>query len=164
MAFPTSSSVFREWSKSVNGSLPTTYGGLSADTVKAALYNNTASPTKDDAGNITGYNSSTSPWVVANELTSSSQWPAGGVALTSKTFTTPSTGVFMFDAADTPGSGNVTLSGVVGVLVYDDTITGTNPIADQGVCFIYLGGAQGVTGGTFTVVWNANGIARWTSS
>jgi hypothetical protein len=164
MAFPTTSSVFREWNKSILGARPTSYVDLGADTVKAALYNNTGSPTKDDAGNITGYNAAASPWVVANEQTSSSQWPAGGVALASKTFTTPSTGVAMFDAADTAGSGNVTLSGVMGCLVYDDTISGTNPVAKQGVCFNYFGGAQSVTGGTFTIVWNANGLARWTSS
>jgi hypothetical protein len=88
---------------------------------------------------------------------------AGGVALGTKTLTTPSTGVFMFDAADVAPGGTVTLSGVMGCLVYDDTITaGTGGIADQGVCYNFFGGAQSVTAGTFTIIWHANGIFRIT--
>ncbi len=36
------------------------------------------------------------------------------------------------------------------------------PVGDQGVCYNYFGGAQSVTAGTFTIVWNANGIFRIT--
>ncbi|MGW6257631.1 hypothetical protein [Streptomyces sp. NPDC055085] len=47
--------------------------------------------------------------------------------------------------------------------MYDDTITaGTGGIADQGICFNYFGGVQGVTGGTFTIIWSANGVFRIT--
>ena len=42
----------------------------------------------------------------------------------------------------------------------DDTLT--TPVADQGVCYNYLGGANSVVNGTFTVVWHANGIFRIT--
>jgi hypothetical protein len=69
----------------------------------------------------------------------------------------------MFDAADLSGGGAVTLSNAFGCLVYDDTITaGTGGIADQGISFNYFGGAQSVTAGTFTIVWNASGIAQIT--
>jgi hypothetical protein len=69
----------------------------------------------------------------------------------------------MFDAADLAGGGNVTLSGVMGCLVYDDTITaGTGGIADEGACYNYFGGSQSVTAGTFTILWNASGIFRFT--
>jgi hypothetical protein len=165
MAF-TASAMFREWPKSVMGHgqtsavLPAAYAGLAADSVKAALYNNTGTPDKDAALTSTGYN--TGAWATANELTSS-PWVAGGVALGTKTLTTPSTGVFMFDAADVAPGGTVTLSGVMGCLVYDDTITaGTGGIADQGVCYNFFGGAQSVTAGTFTIIWHANGIFRIT--
>jgi hypothetical protein len=159
-----SSSVFREWNKAVNGGngLPTTYAGLSADTVNVSLFNNTTAPDKDAAGSSTGYNTGT--WVTGNEVTDATNWVAGGRPLASKTFTTPTTGIFMFDAADTAGGGNVTIANAYGAFVYDNTITGTNPVAKQGICFNYFGGAQSVTGGTFTIVWNANGLARWTSS
>lgn len=158
------SSVFREWNKAVNGGagLPTTYAGLSVDTVNVALFNNTTSPDKDATGANTGFN--TGVWLTTNEVTDATNWASGGRPLASKTFTTPTTGVFMFDAADTAGGGTVTLANAYGAFVYDNTITGTNPVAKQGICFNYFGGAQSVTGGSFTIVWNASGLARWTSS
>lgn len=169
MAF-TASAVFREWPKSIMGQgqtaavLPAAYAGLGADTVNVALYNNTGTPDKDASLVTTGYNSAASQWVVANEVTDVTNWVAGGRTLASKTFTVPSTGVFMFDAADLAGGGNVTLSGVMGCLVYDFTITaGTGGIAKQGVCYNFFGGSQSVTAGTFTIIWNANGILRGTT-
>lgn len=165
----TDSRVFREWPKSIMGQgqtaavLPAGYAGLGADSVKVALFNNSVTPDKDASLVTTGYNSASSQWLTANEVTDATNWVAGGRVLASKTFTTPSTGVFMFDAADLAGGGTVTLTNAFGCLVYDDTVTaGTGGIADQGVSFNYFGGAQSVTAGSFTVVWNANGIVRFT--
>lgn len=160
MAF-TASAIFREWPIQMFQVSGTSYTGLDSDTVKAALYNNTGTPDKDGVLSLTGYAALTSPWIVANEVTDATNWVAGGRALASKTFTTPATGVAMFDAADLAGGGNVTLSGVLGCLVYDDSITGGS-VADQGVCFNFFGGSQSVTAGTFTIVWNANGVCRFT--
>lgn len=158
MAF-TASAIFREWPIQILQVSGTGYTGLDSDTVNVALYNNTGTPDKDAAVASTGYN--TGAWVVANEVTDATNWVAGGRALASKTFTTPSTGVAMFDAADLAGGGNVTLSGVMGCLVYDNTIT-AGSVAKQGCCFNYFGGAQSVTAGTFTIIWNANGVFRFT--
>lgn len=158
MAF-TASAIFREWPIQMFQVTGTTYTGLDSDTVKAALFNNTGTPDKDAALASTGYN--TGQWVTANEVTDATNWVAGGRALASKTFTTPSTGVAMFDAADLAGGGNVTLAAVFGCLVYDDTLTGGS-VADQGVCYNYFGGSQSVTAGTFTIIWNANGVLRFT--
>lgn len=166
MAF-TASAIFRTWPLSIMGQgqtaavLPAAYAGLGADTVNVALYNNTGTPDKDAALTSTGYN--TGQWTTANEVTDATNWVAGGRALASKTLTNPSTGVMMFDAADLAGGGNVTLSGVMGCLVYDNTITaGTGGVAKQGVCFNFFGGAQSVTAGSFTIIWNASGICRFT--
>jgi hypothetical protein len=159
MAF-TASGVFREW---VVGPMyqasGTGYTGLDSDTVKVALYNNTGTPDKDAAVGSTGYN--TGAWATANEVIDATNWVAGGRALAGKGFTTPAAGVSMFDATDLAGGGNVTLSGVMGCLVYDDTIP-AGTVADQGHCYNYFGGAQSVTAGTFTIVWNANGLSRIT--
>jgi hypothetical protein len=38
----------------------------------------------------------------------------------------------------------------------------STPVADQGVCYLYFGGAQSVTSGTFTIQWNASGIMQLT--
>ena len=160
MAF-TASAIFREFEVMVLQASATGWTGLDSDTVKAALYNNTGTPDKDAAVGLTGYAAATSAWIVANEVTDATNWVAGGRALASKTFTTPATGVCMFDAADTAGGGNVTLAGVMGCLVYDDTITG-GTVADQGACFNYFGGSQSVTAGQFTVIWSASGVLRTT--
>lgn len=161
MAF-TASAIFREW---VVGPMMqasgTGYTGIDSDTIKLANFGNSGTPDKDAAVGLTGYAAATSAWVTGNEVVDATNWPAGGLALASKTFTTPSTGVAMFDAADRAGSGNVTLANVYGGLVYDDTLTG-GTVADQGICYLYYGGPQGVTSGSFTVIFNANGVARFT--
>lgn len=155
----TNSKVFREWMITAYQAAGTGFTGLDSDTVKAALYNNSITPDQDAAVGSTGYN--TGAWAVANEVTDATNWVAGGRALASKTFTAPAAATMMFDAADTAGGGNVTLSATHGCLVYDDTIT-AGTVADQGVSFHYFGGAQQVTAGTFTIIWHANGINRWT--
>lgn len=161
------SKIFREWPKSIMGQgqtaavLPAAYAGLGADAVLVALFGNTGTPDKDAVLASTGYN--TGQWVTGNEVTGASEWVAGGRTLASKTLTTPSTGVFMFDAADLTGSATITVTNAYGCLVYDNTITaGTGGVAKQGVCFNYFGGPQTVTAGTFSVLFNANGIARFT--
>jgi hypothetical protein len=157
----TASGIFREF---VAGpcfqASGTGWTGLDSDTIMLANYGNSGTPDKDAAVGLTGYAAATSAWVTGNQVTDTN-WPAVGLALASKTVTTPSTGVIMFDAADRASSGNVTLSAVFGGLVYDDTIT-AGTVADQGVCFLYYGGSQSVTAGTFTVVFAANGVMRIT--
>lgn len=132
--------------------------GSGVDTFKAALYNNSITPDKDATAANSAYNAGA--WANTNELTSSGQWAAGGVALTSPAIDVSSSGVIMFDASDTASGSTATLSGVYGALVYDDTLA--SPVADQGVSFNYFGGTNSVTSGTFTVVWHANGIWRIT--
>lgn len=153
------SAVFREWPIQMFQVSGTGYTGLDSDSVKVSLHNNSITPDKDAAVGSTGFN--TGVWTTTNEVTDATNWVSGGRALASKTFTTPSSGVAMFDAADLAGGGTVTLANVYGCLVYDDAIT-AGTVADQGVCFNYFGGAQSVTAGTFTIVWSANGISRAT--
>jgi hypothetical protein len=137
----------------------TTAMDLNSDTFKAALYNNTPTPDQTVTSANTAYNAG--QWALANEVSEAGQWAAGGVALSSVTSTRTSN-VFTFDAADTASGTAADLANVHGVLVYDDTIT--TPVADQGVCFNYLGGANSVVNGTFTVVWDlTNGILAITA-
>ena len=129
--------------------VPTSYGSLSADSIKAALFNNTTTPAQTVSAANSGY--AAAQWVTGNEVTSAN-WPAGGIALTGKAFAidTGSSSI-CFTAANTPGAGTVTLTGFYGALGYDATITGT-PVK-QGLCFNYFGGSQTVTAGTFTIIW-----------
>jgi hypothetical protein len=158
MTFGSSSAIFQQaMLNPIMGRLwttaaPTTFSSLSADTVKAALFNDTTTPSKSAAVGSTGFN--TGVWVTANEVTGGANWVTGGVALASKAFSidTGSSSV-CFQAAATAGAGNVTIANAFGCLVYDDTIT-AGTVAKQGLCYNSFGGsAQGVTAGTFTVLW-----------
>jgi hypothetical protein len=146
---------------------PTTYGanGLSADTINVALFNNSVSPDASAAVGSTGYNTGT--WTTGNEV-SDTNWAAGGRALASKTFTVLTAGsqttasAISLDAADLAGGGNVTLTNAFGCLVYDNTIT-AGTVAKQGMCFNYFGGAQSVTAGSFTIIWDSTGVFKVTN-
>lgn len=151
MAFGSSSAVFVRYMKDIMDR--TSAMDVDGDAYKAALFNNTGTPDKTVASASTGFN--TGQWTTTNEVTDATNWVSGGRSLASVTFTIASN-VLTFDASDTAGGGNVTLSNAYGCLVYDDTIT--TPVADQGVCFNSFGGANSVTAGTFTIVWNASGI------
>lgn len=137
----------------------TGWTGLDSDTINFALFNNTGTPDNDAAVGSTGYN--TGQWVTGNEVTGSSEWVAGGRALASKTFTSPSADTVMFDAADLTGSATITITNAYGGLCYDNTIT-AGTVAKQGASYHYFGGAQSVTSGTFSVIFNANGVQRYT--
>lgn len=101
-------------------------------------------------------------WVVGGEVTDASGWPAGGRPLVTYDITIPAGGAIMFDANDTASANSTTtLAANHGCLVYDDTIA--SPVADQGVCFNWFGGAQSITSGLYTIVWHANGIWRATT-
>lgn len=123
------------------------------DTLKVALYNNSITPDRTVSAANSAYNAG--QWANTNEVTSAGQWAAAGVALSSPTVTTTGSTITL-DAADTSSGATATLTNVYGCLVYDDTLA--SPVADQGVSFHYFGGAQSVTSGTFTVVWNTSGI------
>jgi hypothetical protein len=155
----TASAIFREWLITAYQAAGTGFTGLDSDTINVALFNNSITPDKDAAVASTGYN--TGAWASGANEVSDTNWPAGGRPLAGKTFTAPSTGVFMFDAIDLAGAGNVTLTNAFGCLVYDNTISG-GTVAKQGVSFHWFNGAQSVTAGTFTILWHANGVNRIT--
>lgn len=131
---------------------------LDADSCKVALYNNTTAPDNDVTSANTAYN--VGQWVTANEVSQAVQWPAAGVVLASPVVDSATADIVFFDGADTASGSAATLAAVFGCLVYDDTLT--TPVADQGLCYNYFGGTNSVTNGTFTVVWHANGIVRFT--
>ena len=153
------SAMFQAWPQSLLETPGTGYAGIESNTLKAALYDNDVTPDKDAALASTGYN--TGQWTVAGNEVTDTEWPAGGIALSSKAVTDEGSGVTQFDAADTTHANTVTISNAFGCLVYNDSITG-GTVADQGITYHYFGGAQSVTTGTFTIVWHANGLFRIT--
>lgn len=130
---------------------------VDADNLKAALFDNTITPSQTVASASTAYGAGV--WASGGVLDASG-WPAVGRQLltVSSSFTS---NVYTFDAADTvSANGTTTLTNAYGCLVYNDTVT--TPVADQGLCFNYFGGANSVTSGTFTIVWNTSGIFAFT--
>jgi hypothetical protein len=151
-----SSKIFRQFLADALGN--TAALDLDSDTIKVALYNNSITPDQNVSAANSAYNAG--QWALANEVSQAGQWAAGGVALASKVLDVATSAVVMFDAADTASGSAATLASVYGCLVYEDTLT--TPVADQGISFNYFGGSNSVTSGTFTVVWSANGIVRFT--
>lgn len=126
---------------------------ISGDTPKVSLHNNTITPDKTVTAANSAFNAGV--WTTTNEVTDASGWPSGGRPLASITYSASSS-TFTYDAADTASANSTTtLASVYGCLVYDDTAT---TVADQGMSYNYFGGAQSVTSGLFTIVWNASGI------
>jgi hypothetical protein len=160
MAFSTSH-MFRQW---ISDCLTrTATPNFATDTFYAALYGNTISPNENDTAANTAYNGGTGQWLTANEIYQAGQWAQGGVALTGTSGTSNFSGTtdaVWYSAANTASGSACTLANVYGDLVYDFTLT--TPVAKQGVAFHYYGGVQGVTSGTFTVIWNTSGVWRIT--
>lgn len=124
---------------------------IDTDTMKAALYGSITPDNTAAAGSI-GYN--TGQWVVGGEVSHVAHWSVGGQTIASLTVVGSGTTVTV-DATDTASTDSATtLAANYGCLVYDDTIAGKN-----GLCYNYFGGVQQVTSGSYTIVWNASGIA-----
>ena len=155
----------------------------------AASNTQSVAPDKDaiagSTGNVSNWGAASSAWTsggsTAGAATSAAPevyntgWGQGGLGLGSPAVTpvaagtgAAGSGIIMFDGADT-ASTTTTLSNVYGSLIYvASTASGTVPTAtstallNRGVCYNYFGGANGVTAGVLTVVWNNNGIFRIT--
>jgi hypothetical protein len=137
---------------------------LDTDAVfNAALFDNTVTPSQTVSAANSAYGAGV--WaaggVVDTGTSAPAGWPAVGRPLASITVSAATVNPITFDANDTVSANAVTtLTNAYGCLVYDDTIAA--PVADQGVCYNYFGGANTVTLGTFTIVWNTSGIAAIT--
>jgi hypothetical protein len=134
--------------------------GSGVDTFKVALYPTGVTPNQD----VTAANSAYGAGVWTGEVidtTGGTSWPTGGRPLVTPAIDVSVANTVFWDAADTASADSTAdIAAVFGCLVYDDTLT--TPVADQGVCYNYFGGTQTVTNGTFTIVWHANGIFRFT--
>lgn len=131
---------------------------LGSDTAKAALYNNSITPDNDVSAANSAYDAG--QWATSNEVYEAGQWAQGGIALTNQAVNSGTADVVFFDADDVASGSAADLGDVHGVLVYDDTLT--TPVADQGISYNYLGGANSIVNGLFTVVWASSGIWRIT--
>jgi len=161
MAFGSQSAIMNVFVDTVLYPRASMNAKLYSTTWMAALFNNTVTPDNTVVAASAGFN--TGVWVTGNEVTDVTNWVSGGRSL--GTPSSPPSGGYsaqnyvMLDAADTAGGGNVTIANAYGDFVYDSATT--QPVAKLGVAYHSYGAAQGVTAGTFTVVWHANGVVRW---
>jgi hypothetical protein len=153
------------FSACVTSALNQTKGyNLGSDTLEAALFDNTITPDQTVAAASSAYGAGVwaSGGVVDTGSSAPAGWPALGRPLGSVTSTFTSN-VYTLAAANTASANSVTtLANAYGCLVYDHTTTSPAGTTDQGICFNYFGGANSVTLGTFTIVWNASGIMTLT--
>jgi hypothetical protein len=155
MAFGATSKVSSQWASDQPGQV--TLMDWDANTVKSAQYGNAGTPDNTVAAATFAYN--TGQWVTGNEITSSTDIPAGGLTLASKTNVKTGANV-VFSAANT-ASGAAATASVYGCLIYSDTIA--TPVAKQGWCYNSYGGSVvNVSAGTLTLVWDpTNGIFKF---
>lgn len=110
---------------------------LETDTIKVALYNNSYS-----------FNASNHTYSTTNELATANGYTQGGKTLSAKSVTEGAT--TKWDADDVSWATS-TFTAYHGV-IYDSTASNSL------ICSFDFGGAQSVTGGTFTIQWNGEGI------
>jgi hypothetical protein len=111
----------------------TTAIDLNSSAFNVALFNDTITPSQTVASASTAFGAGV--WA-SGEVFDGAEWPTGGQALGSGT--------------------SATLASVFGCLIYNTDIN--TPVDSQGICYLYFGGTNSVTDGTFTVVFNASGI------
>jgi len=133
-----------------------------ADTIKVALYGTSITPDNDVTTDVlTAYNGAASQWVTGGEIIDSSgggtDWPAGGLTLGTKSLDVSVADFVSVRAANAASGATADIAAAFGCLVYDDTLA-----TKVGMSYNYFGGTQSVTAGTFTIVWHANGIVRYT--
>jgi hypothetical protein len=164
MAFGAASKIFSSWMH--DAVQHTGDADVDSATVKAALFNDTITgatpPTDTSAHNA--YGGAGGQWA-ANNVTDTGTgapagWPTVGRPLawgSATKISTYTTATLKYDSDDTvSASATTTLTNAFGCLIYDDAATTPT---DQGFCMLSFGGsAQGVTLGTFTIVYHANGI------
>jgi hypothetical protein len=135
----------------------TTAFNLATDDIKVALFDNSITPSQTVASASSAY--AAGVWASGGVLDASG-WPAIGRQLLSLA-SGFSSNVYTLDAADTASANSTTtLAANYGALIYDDTLAA--PVANQGICYVYFGGANAVTNGNYVVQWAAGGIMTFT--
>jgi hypothetical protein len=96
--------------------------------------------------------------ITKTEVASGSGYTTGGATLAGVTVTTTATNGATFDAADASWSASGGDIEAAFAILYNDTDADDPPVA-----FIDFDGAKTAADGTdFLIVWNADGIIKWT--
>lgn len=130
---------------------------IDGDQIEAALFDNSITPSQTVASASTAYGAGV--WASGGVLDASG-WPAIGRPL-GTIVSTFASNVYSYGAANTVSANSTTsLTNATGTLVYNNTIA--SPVAKQGICYNYFGGAQTIVSGTFTIAWSGGYIFQLT--
>jgi hypothetical protein len=135
--------------------------------IEAALFDGTITPNQVDTAAHNAYAAAGGTWASGGVVDTGTGAPAGWPALgrplawsVATRVTAATANPIVFDSDDTvSASDTTTITNANGCLIYDHT-AGTP--TDEGMCYIYFGGAQSVTLGRFTIQWNASGVMSLT--
>jgi hypothetical protein len=125
--------------------------GGTPDTFKVALYNNTVTPNFSDTLANAVYLSG--QWVTGNEV-SGTNWPAGGVNLTTPAMTEVPAGTLSWTCANVSVATTTLATSIYGCLIYDNTLATHYAL----VAIPFAGAPYGTSAGTFGITWAAAGI------
>lgn len=124
---------------------------LDTDTVKVALCTSSYTPNQDTHDYYDD---------LSNEVANGSGYTTGGKTLTSLTVAYDgATNTFSFDAADSSWT-SASFTARYAVIYVDTGTASTSPL----LAYVNFGADQTVSSGTFTIQWNASGIAKVTVS
>ena len=112
---------------------------LEGDTVKVALYDNSHAFTATDTD-----------YTTTNELATTGGYTQAGATLAGKAVTEAAT--TKWDATDLAWTSSTFTA--YHAVIYDSTVGAT----DNLICSIDFGGAKAVSAGTFTIIWDSDGI------
>jgi len=146
MAITASGLYYQTFQKALTNTIALDLSSTTA--IKFALFTDTISPNFDTD---TVYGSA--PYN-ANEVTSSTEWPSGGVVLTPVAADTPdgfsvSSGTLLWDA-DNVSVASTTLTDAMGGLIYWDGAT------KDAVCLVDFTTPYSTSNGTFAVTWSTS--------
>jgi hypothetical protein len=120
------------------------------DTIKVALTTSTYTPNQDTHDFFND---------ITNEVTGTG-YTAGGATLASKTVVyTGASNKLVLDAADTAWT-TATFTARYAIVYKDTGTASTSPLLG----YVDFGGDQTVTGATFTIVWDADGVLKAVAS
>lgn len=124
---------------------------LDTDTIKVALCTSSYTPNQDTHDYYDD---------LTNEVANGNGYTTGGATLASKTVAYDgATNTFSFDAADTSWT-TASFTARYAVLYVSTGTSSTSPL----LAYVDFGADQTVSSGTFTIAWNASGIAKVTVS
>lgn len=166
------SRLMRQWMQDVLAQTYTTMSQVDLDlaaNLKAALYDDTITPTVDAVNLASTYTGTGSQFQAAGGQTGATQvfhtgqWAQGGIAVPTPAVSVVAAGIVQFSSANIVSGAAATMSNIEGMFLYFDNVTAPANQVKAGLGYWWFGGTNyAVTAGTLTITPNASGLFRIT--